>query len=502
MSDGVEAITGIPAAEFLRPNGRVWADLVVPEDLEKVKWVVEEGVTHGKPFEMEYRICRPDESIRWVFERGQAIYDEGGGPRWLDVVIIDITALKQGEEALRDNETRFKLLSETAERLLTAADPQGIVNDLCRDVMDHLGCQVFVNFLVDEEAGRLHLNACAGIPEEEARKIEWLDYGTVVCDCVARDGAPIVAGNICNTPDLRTEWVKSYGVQAYACHPLVVQGKLIGTLSFGTKTRKSFSLEQLALMRTVTDQVATAMERMSLIKELHTSREELEMRVKERTADLAQANEALRQLSARVLSAQEDERKRVAGDIHDTLGSSLNAIRFRVETASSAASESLNALMPVVREAVEECRRMQQDLRPSMLDDLGILATLSWFCRRFGTTYPGIRVEQKIGVQESEAPDSLKTPIFRITQEAMNNIAKHSKADLIILSLKGEGKRIELTIQDNGMGFDVEGMLSRGRSQRGLGLESMRERVELSGGAFTIESTHGQGTLIRASWGI
>jgi signal transduction histidine kinase len=140
------------------------------------------------------------------------------------------------------------------------------------------------------------------------------------------------------------------------------------------------------------------------------------------------------------------------------------------------------------------------DLRPSMLDDLGLLATLSWFCRRFQTIYSWIRIEQKIDIKEDEVPDSLKTTIFRITQEAMNNAAKHGKPRLISLSLNGEGKTIELVIKDNGTGFDIEEMLAKKRSSQGLGLESMRERTELSGGSFIIESARDKGTVIRTSW--
>ena len=422
-------------------------------------------------------------------------------------VARDITDRKRAEEALQRNEERSKLLSETAGRLLATDDPQGIVNELCRNVMEHLDCQVFFNFLVDEAAGRLHLNACAGIPEEEARKIEWLDYGVAVCGCVARDGARIVAENIGTTPDPRTDLVKSYGIQAYACHPLMVQGRLIGTLSFGTKTRTSFSLEELALMRTVTDQVATAMERIRLIKELQRSRDELEIRVRERTGELAKANEALRHLSSRLLSAQEDERRRVALEIHDTLGACLSAVKFKVESvihqtdgAAAPGGESLKTLVPVIQESIEECRRIQMDLRPSMLDDLGLLATLSWFFRRFQTIYSKIQVEQEIEVEEDDVPRSLRVVAFRVTQEAMNNIAKHSKADQVRLSLRKKDDRIELVLQDNGQGFNPEKALALESTRRGLGLSSMKERVELSGGSFAIESTEGKGTTIRASW--
>jgi two-component system, chemotaxis family, CheB/CheR fusion protein len=211
------------------------------------------------------------------------------------IYAINITERKRIEESLRDSEARFKLLSETAGRLLAADDPQGIVNELCRDVMAHLDCQAFFNFLVDEEAGRLHLNAYAGIPAEDARKIEWLDYGVAVCGCAARDREPIVASHIFNNLDPRTELVKSFGIQAYACHPLIVQGRLIGTLSFGARNRPSFSSDDLALMKTVTDQVATAMERMRLIKELQRSRDQLEVRVQERTAELASSNQMLQE---------------------------------------------------------------------------------------------------------------------------------------------------------------------------------------------------------------
>jgi two-component system CheB/CheR fusion protein len=211
------------------------------------------------------------------------------------IYAIDVTERKRIEESLRDSEARFKLLSETAGRLLAADDPQKIVNELCRDVMAHLDCQAFFNFLVDEKAGRLHLNAWAGIPEEEARKIEWLDYGVAVCGCAARDAERIVACDIFNTPDPRTALVKSYGIQAYACHPLMIRGRIIGTLSFGTKSRAHFLPEELSVMKTVTDQVATAMERMRLIQELQRSGEELEIRVRERTAELARSNQMLQE---------------------------------------------------------------------------------------------------------------------------------------------------------------------------------------------------------------
>ncbi len=172
---------------------------------------------------------------------------------------VDITDRKRAEE-------RTRLLSEVTSELLASDRPQAIVEVLCRRVMEHLDCQAFFNFLVDEQAGRLRLNACAGIPAEAAREIEWLDYGAAVCGCAARDGCRIVAENIQTTPDPRTDLARSYGIQAYACHPLLNQDRVIGTLSFGSRSKPVFAEDELALMKAVADHVAIAMQRVRLLE--------------------------------------------------------------------------------------------------------------------------------------------------------------------------------------------------------------------------------------------
>ncbi len=154
---------------------------------------------------------------------------------------LEIAERKRAEKALRESYQRTSLMAETTAMLLASDSPQKVVEELCRRVMEVLDCQAFFNFLVDEKADRLRLNACAGIPEEELKNLEWLDYGVAVCGCAARDACRIVAEDIPNTPDPRTELVKSFGIRAYACHPLMAQGRVMGTLSFGTRTRPGFT---------------------------------------------------------------------------------------------------------------------------------------------------------------------------------------------------------------------------------------------------------------------
>lgn len=264
-------------------------------------------------------------------------------------------------------------------------------------------------------------------------------------------------------------------------------------------------------------------ERKQAEEALQKAHDELELRVEERTAELSESNLLLRQeiaereraeealresetavryLASRLLETQESERKRVAGDIHDTLGSSLAAVKFRLERflTEPQISPSIEDAIAMIQRTMEEARRIQLALHPSMLDDLGILSTLSWFIREFCKTYPGIRIESQLEIKEKEVPKALKTVIYRILQEAFNNIAKHSRADRVRLALRGEDSVIEFTVEDNGIGFDAN-LRGAARNQRsGLGLSSMTERAEISGGSMVIRSEPGKGTVITATW--
>jgi len=224
---------------------------------------------------------------------------------------------------------------------------------------------------------------------------------------------------------------------------------------------------------------------------------------------LRESEARLRHLSSELLSVQENERRRISREIHDSIGQTLAAIKFGLESKVGQMGKgpappgvSLESIVSLAQNGIEESRRIQMDLRPSTLDDLGILATLEWFCREYQKIYSHIHIEKEIGLHENKVPTPLKIVIYRVVQEALNNIAKHSKADFVHLSLQKTDGTIELAIQDNGQGFNLMEVLSVEGSKRGLGLTSMRERTELSGGSFYIESTAGRGTTIKASWPI
>ncbi len=233
------------------------------------------------------------------------------------------------------------------------------------------------------------------------------------------------------------------------------------------------------------------------LKESEVGRKKAENSLKESESQVTN-------LTSQLLLAEENERKRIARELHDGLGQSLGAIAFNVRTTLQKVGdkvktgfESLEAIMPIIQQSMEEVKRIGMNLRPALLDDLGLLSTIGWLVREYQKTYPHIRVEKQTEIEEAQVPEPLKAVIYRILQEAMNNIAKHSQANLVSISLmRKKDDRIELVIEDNGIGFDMESI------KKGLGLGSMRERAELSGGSFDNESVKGRGTVIRASWPI
>ena len=234
-----------------------------------------------------------------------------------------------------------------------------------------------------------------------------------------------------------------------------------------------------------------------------TKRKEIEMA-------LRKSEQELRLLSSQLISAQEKERKRIAQELHDSIGQSLGAIKFSLENVLNQMSgdgprpgaKLLRNVIPLTQKAIEEVRRIVMDLRPSTLDDLGILPTISWFCRRFQDIYSGIRIDSAIELEERDIPEDLKTVVYRVLQEGLNNIAKHSGASRVHLSFKRRNDRVELIIEDNGVGFDFGKAIFAENSEKGFGLASMKERTELSGGDFYMTSTKGKGTRIRAAWAV
>ncbi len=213
--------------------------------------------------------------------------------------------------------------------------------------------------------------------------------------------------------------------------------------------------------------------------------------------------EELRRLSRQVLLAQEDERKKISRELHDVIAQTLTGINIRLATLKKDASLNAEGLernialtQHLVEKSVDIVHRFARELRPAVLDDLGLAPALQSFLRTFAAR-TGLRTRLKALADVEQLDISRRTVLFRVAQEALNNVARHAQATQVALSFHKMPDGIAMKIKDNGKSFDPERLL-RGKSRKHLGLLGMRERLEMVGGRLVIESARGQGTTILA----
>jgi signal transduction histidine kinase len=239
-------------------------------------------------------------------------------------------------------------------------------------------------------------------------------------------------------------------------------------------------------------------------QELEASRNRLEATIAEnlRLYEELQQKDALRsELLRKVIAVQEEERRRIARELHDETSQTLTALILSLKTASQAAPADaglvgkLHDLETVARGLLENVHRLIFDLRPSVLDDLGLVAAVRWYAEnRLGPT--GTRVYLETEGEERRLPSEIETAVFRVAQEALTNVARHAEAENAAISLSFKDTMLRVAIEDDGKGFDVAAVERSADSTRGLGLLGMRERVALLNGSLTIDSAPDSGTIV------
>jgi two-component sensor histidine kinase len=280
------------------------------------------------------------------------------------------------------------------------------------------------------------LNTSSGIPEEEAEKIRHLDFGVAVCGCVARDGKRMIQENIQCSYDPRVKLVKSFGVQAYCCHPLMAHGNLIGTLSFGTSTRYIFTPDEIALMKQVADQIAVAMERIRINMVLRKNEENLKNSLKEKEALLK--------------------------EIHHRVKNNMQVISSLVSLQSTQSQD------PVVREVLRDVsyrvrsmamvhEKLYQATDLARIDfSKYIESLLSYLWHAYGKEASGIRLVKEL--ETVLLPVDKAIPLGLILNELVNNALKHAypeekKGEVTVSLKKNKEKGLILTVRDYGRGL-------------------------------------------------
>jgi signal transduction histidine kinase len=299
-------------------------------------------------------------------------------------------------------------------------------------------------------------------------------------------------------------------------HPLKKEWRWIQAISNGVIDENNKTLFVNGIIIDITDKKRTE-------EALQDSYDTLEERVKVRThqlqiandrllneikerklteADLQKSKDKLRLLSNQLINAQEKERKRIAIELHDELGQSLVGLKFQLSRFEKQLHKNQTNLQQDIRQALESIdlmtenvRRLSRDLRPAVLEHLGLFEALQWLFRDFAKKYE-ITVFKNIQKQESSYTKEQSLIIFRIFQEALTNIAKHAQAQKVAITLTEGGKTASFSIQDNGRGFNPKTANARTLGKSGLGLTAMAERAQMAGGHLEVKSELGKGTVI------
>jgi signal transduction histidine kinase len=342
--------------------------------------------------------------------------------------------------------------------------------------------------LVDERNQTLSYHIHQGLSAKYVEEMR-LSLGEGIAGRVAQSGKAILLEDISTDsrvghPDL----ISTEGLKAFICVPIRAKDSVLGVINVASRRAHRFTSKDLHLLHSIGDQLGVAIQQARLYERLRKARERY------------------RKLTRQILVAQEDERKRLARELHDETSQTLSGLTLQLQALvgmaekSSDDTELVTRLKKVQSLAVQvhtEIRRLMVDLRPSLLDTLGLVPAIRQFAdTRLRPLNINVSVETT-GTERRLAPE-IETGLFRVAQGSIGNIIEHSKAKNVTIALEYGDSELVLSITDDGQGFDVSDITDVEDSGRGRGLFSMRERIMLLDGTASVESKIGQGTTVWA----
>jgi PAS domain S-box-containing protein len=477
-SDENHRIFGVPKETLL--TYETFLATVHPDDRQYVdtRW---KASLRGEPYDIEHRIVINDQ-VKWVREKAYLELDNAGEPISSFGISQDITERKQVEEALQKSEERLNLAINNAGMGTWDADPRTGKAVWSENSFRVLGYELQNGNKATMEMWRSRIH-----PDD-------LELVLSEFDRAKRDkGVFAPEHRILRVDTGGVVWLWPFGRFIYDKdgEPF----RFIGV--FFVSTERKEAEEKLR-------QAEAASEALN---------RELEQQVRDRIAEieaqykeLAELNAIIKQLSRKTIEAMESDRKALSKEIHDSIAGTLAAIKLQLEGRMSRLDplpqDLPSDLMPFekiveyLKEAIQEAKRISWQLRSTTLDDFGLKPALVEHIGRFRQFYSEIEVASQIEIGTEDIPDDIQTVIYRVVQEALNNVGRHSAATQVCVKLTNNKNQIWLQVEDNGCGFDSEKILSDAASLSVYGIHSMRERVEICKGKFQIRSEPGNGTII------
>jgi PAS domain S-box-containing protein len=487
VNDAFMTACGLRETEILNKTPvDVWPVEWGKKYIETDKRVIQSGASE------RYEEIRTGEdgSLRWFDTIKTALLNKKGKVIGTVGISRDITERKQAEEELAKINRLYSVRSKTNQAIVRISDEKALFETVCRIAVQSGGL-AFAWIGGSPDTDQRPIPKFSSYAAQPRKRLSWLR--TLEADkdpkFITLQDKPFLR-HICNDTGTmkRSQHAtrcQQLGFSSFAVFPIEQGKRQVGLFVLYATEKNFFSRDIVQLLQALSSDLSFALEFIEQARQ----RERIEK-------ELLDSRSQLRELSAYLQTVREEERTRIARELHDELGQSLTAIRIGlgvIEKQSELGHDewvkNLQSLKAIAETTVESVQRIASDLRPSLLDELGLAAAVEWLLETF-SEHTGIAYELSLPSHALDFGAEINTSLFRIVQESLTNIGKHSKATFVKVQLSSSAKSLILKIMDNGIGIEK----APGKGKKHLGLIGMRERALMIGGRLKIESEPGNGT--------
>jgi signal transduction histidine kinase len=403
---------------------------------------------------------------------------ETGAVAAVGYFVIWMIETQEREKRLRQKAvSRLRTINAVCSIVTGSLELEQILNGALDKVLEVMGLDVGLIFFLDRRTQELILAAYRGISEESAAGVDRLKLGEGFCGQVAQSGELMMVKDSSSDPRLTRIAVRKEGLRSQIIIPLKSKGEVQGVLAVATRGSRQFLPEELELTTAIGNQIGVAIEN-------------------------ARLYDNMRFYTRQITRAQEDERKRIARELHDDTIQAMVALSRRLDALSTfseqlpdPAMRHFEQLRELTTNALRNVRRFVKDMRPPALDYLGLVPALEGLTSDL-TEKEGIEVEFIVEGERRRLTPEEELVLFRIAQEAINNVKRHSQASQVVITVEFNEDRARITIDDNGRGFELPDRTGDLAATGKLGLIGIHERARLLGGTLLIQSKPGEGTTV------
>lgn len=425
---------------------------------------------NGSPFNFEL-------SISPIYNDEELIIGFGG-------IIRDVTERKKAEEDILERNRQLVFLNIIAETASRSVELNELLATLQMLLTETLKVAAGAIFMYNESAQQLDLHTYWGLERPLPNNLNSIPISFLLEGQVFMDDKTLNQADLGNPGLDRIKTKTNPGrVNSHVCISLQGENEFQGVIHLFSDSPEGFLESQRVFFKALGQMIGIAIQKIRLFEQVQNGEEQM------------------RTLSRRLMETQENERRCLSRELHDEVGQALTALKINLQVLQRTGIESgqLQECINIVNQTLQEIRQLSLHLRPSLLDDLGLVAALRWHVD-YHSRLSGLNAQFSTNLSNIRLPSQLETTCYRIVQESFTNVVRHSQAAHVQVELLEQDKKIHLFIRDDGQGFDVDAVNLEAAWGKSLGLLGMKERIALVGGQIEINSLPARGTEIHATF--